>query len=123
MSVKRIARLLKLLQTLPSGSGQNADGLAMSCGISRRTAFRVLETLLAAGVPIAFDAERDRYSTPSGYFLPPINFTAAEALSPVGLASELGRSDRLPFYESAELRRQVAERAKKMAGMYNGKSE
>ena len=102
MNVKRITRLLKLLQILQSGSGQNADGLAKACGVSRRTAFRDIEALRAAAVPVAFDAAHDRYSIPGTYFLPPINFTASEALSLVALASELGRSDRLPFYEPAQ---------------------
>lgn len=69
--------------------------------MSRRTAFRDVEALRAAGVPIAFDADHDRYSIPGAYFLPPINFTPAEALSLVALANEMGRSDRLPFYEPA----------------------
>lgn len=70
--------------------------------MSRRTAFRDIEALRAAGVPVAFDEQRDRYSIPGTYFLPPINFTPAEALSLVALANELGRSDRLPFYEPAK---------------------
>jgi proteasome accessory factor B len=101
MNVKRITRLLKLLELLQSGNGQNADGLAEACGVSRRTSFRDIEALKAAGVPVAFDERHDRYSIPGTYFLPPINFTPAEALSLVALAGELGRSDRLPFYEPA----------------------
>ena len=101
MNVKRITRLLKLLQILQAGRGQNARGLARDCGMSRRTMFRDMEALRVAGVPIVFDREHDRYSIPSTHFLPPINFSAAEALSLVSLASEMGRGDRLPFYESA----------------------
>jgi proteasome accessory factor B len=102
MNVKRITRLLKLLELLQSGNGQNADGLAKDCGMSRRTVFRDIESLRLAGVPIAFDADHDRYSIPGAYFLPPINFTPAEAISLVALANELGRGDRLPFYEPAQ---------------------
>jgi predicted DNA-binding transcriptional regulator YafY len=101
MNVKRITRLLKLLEILQSGSGQNADGLAEACDVSRRTVFRDIDALQAAGVPIAFDEQHDRYSIPGAYFLRPVNFTAAEALSLVALANEMGRSDRLPFYEPA----------------------
>src|SRR6185436_16295851 len=97
MNVKRITRLLKLLQMLQSGSGQNADGLANACAVSRRTVFRDLDSLRLAGVPLVFDQERDRYSIPGGYYLPPINFTAAEALALMALAHELGRLHRLPF--------------------------
>jgi len=61
-----------------------------------------MEALRAAGVPVAFDDQRDRYSIPGTYFLPPINFTPEEALSLVALVNELGRSDRLPFYEPAQ---------------------
>jgi len=86
---------------LQSGNGQNADGLARQCGVSRRTVFRDLDALRNAGVPIAFDPRHDRYSIPIGFYLPPVNFTAAEALSLMALANEMGRSDRLPFYESA----------------------
>jgi proteasome accessory factor B len=101
MNIKRITRLLKLLQMLQSGSGQNVSGLARDCGVSRRTMFRDLEALRVAGVPIDYDQDLDRYSIPGSYFLPPINFTAAEALSLVALANEFGRDGRLPFYEPA----------------------
>jgi predicted DNA-binding transcriptional regulator YafY len=101
MNVKRITRLLKLLQMLQSGGSQNAEGLANVCGVSRRTLFRDLESLRQAGVPLQFDKEQECYSIPSSFFLPPTNFTAAEALSLIALAREMGRSDRLPFYEGA----------------------
>ena len=101
MNLTRITRLLELLQTLQSGKGQNASGLAKKCGISRRTVFRDLETLRTAGVPLEFDAESQRYFIPSTFFLPPTNFTAAEALSIIALAGELGDRQRLPFYEPA----------------------
>ena len=38
---------------------------------------------------------------PSSFFLPPTNFTAAEALAVIALASELGSDTGLPFYEPA----------------------
>jgi predicted DNA-binding transcriptional regulator YafY len=99
MNIKRITRLLKLLQTLQSGSGQNADGLAKSCGVSCRTMVRDLDALRHSGVPIEFDVDNDRYSIPGAYFLPPVNFTAAEALSLMAMAIEFGRDGRLPFQE------------------------
>jgi proteasome accessory factor B len=101
MNVKRITRLLRVLQALQSGSGLNADGLAGECGISRRTVFRDIEALRAAGIPVQYDKQLDRYSIPGAYFLPPLNFTAAEALSLMTLATELGRRDSLPFYAPA----------------------
>jgi predicted DNA-binding transcriptional regulator YafY len=101
MNIKRITRLLKLLQTLQAGQGDNADGLAKSCGVSRRTAFRDLETLKAAGVPLHFDKDDGRYSIAGDFFLQPTNFTASEALSIIALASELGAENQLPFFGPA----------------------
>jgi len=92
---------LKLLQTLQSGQGQNAKGLAQACGVSRRTIFRDLETLKAAGVPLQYDSEQQRYAIPTAFFLPPTNFTAAEALSVIALASQMGADTGLPFYGPA----------------------
>ncbi|MEM9351402.1 MAG: WYL domain-containing protein [Planctomycetota bacterium] len=101
MNLKRTTRLLKLLQTLQSGQGQNADGLAAACGVGRRTIFRDLETLREAGVPLHFDKADDRYSIPESFFLPSTNFTPAEALSLLVLAGKLGPNDPLPFLEPA----------------------
>jgi predicted DNA-binding transcriptional regulator YafY len=99
MNVKRLTRLLKLLQMLGSGPGQNSSGLAKICGVGRRTIFRDLESLRASGVPLAYDREAGRFSIPSAFFLPPTNFTADEALSLLALAGEMGRNHNLPFYE------------------------
>lgn len=52
-------------------------------------------------MPLEFDAASQRYMIPSTFFLPPTNFTAAEALSVIALASELGADSGLPFYEPA----------------------
>jgi hypothetical protein len=90
MNIKRITRLLQLLKLLQSGSGTDANGLANACGVGKRTVFRDLEALKMAGVPLAFDKDEKRYSIPGSFFLPPLNFTANEALSLVALAAELG---------------------------------
>jgi predicted DNA-binding transcriptional regulator YafY len=55
MKVKRLTRLLKLLQMLESGSDQTTITLAKACGVGRRTLFRDLESLREAGVPFEFD--------------------------------------------------------------------
>ncbi len=101
MNISRITRLLKLLQALQSGRSQNAEGLAKACDVSRRTIFRDLETLKEAGVSLQFDSELQRYMIPSSFFLPPTNFTAAEALSVIALCSEMGTDTGLPFYAPA----------------------
>ena len=92
---------MKLLQLLQSGQGQDANGLAEACGVSRRTIFRDLETLRGAGVPLGYDERQGRYSIPEAFFLPPTNLTAAEALSLVVLASRIGPDEPLPFLEPA----------------------
>lgn len=71
---------MKLLQALQAGNGQNAEGIARACGVSRRTVFRDLETLRAASVP-------------------PTDFTPSEALSIIALAA--GAADRAASDEHA----------------------
>jgi proteasome accessory factor B len=101
MNLKRITRRLTLLQTLQAGNGQSPSEIARACGVSRRTTFRDLETLRAAGVPLSFDQGEQRYSIAGDYFLPPTNFTPEEALAIIVLASRLGADDRLPFFGPA----------------------
>ena len=92
---------MDLLQTLQSGQGQDANGLAKECGVSRRTVFRDLATLREAGVPLEYDSESEKYLISSSFFLPPTNFTASEALSIIALAGQVGGRSQLPFYEAA----------------------
>jgi proteasome accessory factor B len=101
MKSKRIVRLMKLLQMLQEGRGQNPDGLAKVCGVGRRTIFRDLDTLRQAGVQLAFDTRSRRYSIPRGTFGPPSDLTAEEALSLWALANAVGGHPQLPFHESA----------------------
>ncbi len=101
MNIKRVTRLLKVLQMLQARAGENPDGLAKANGVSRRTVFRDIEALKEAGVPVAYDRETDRYSLPGAYLLPPTNFTAEEAMAVIGLTTQMGRRDSVPFYEPA----------------------
>ncbi|TWT47509.1 HTH domain protein [Botrimarina hoheduenensis] len=80
--------MLQLLQTLQSGTGQDAEHLADACGVSRRTVFRDLESLKRAGVPVAFDTDGRRYRIDSDHFLPPTNLTVNEALAVLLLAAD-----------------------------------
>ena len=72
------------------------------CGISRRMLLRDLQSRRDAGVPLRFDKQLDCYSIPGSCCPPPTNFTAAEAVSLIVLAREIGRTDRLPFYDGAD---------------------
>jgi len=101
MNLSRITRLLTLLRHLQAGRGHNANSLAQACGASRRTIFRDLETLRAAGIPIEFDDELERYHIPTTFLLPPTNFSGEEALAVIVLCHELGTLGRIPYYEAA----------------------
>ena len=117
MNVKRITRLLKLLQTLQSGSGQNADGLAKHCDVSRRTMFRDLRLLRQAGVPVSNSTpSRDRYSIPGALLPPTREFHCRRGAVANGLGHRVGKSDRFPISRTGpfgrhEARRQLAGRA------------
>jgi predicted DNA-binding transcriptional regulator YafY len=101
MNLSRIQRLLKLISLLQVGRGQNARSLATDCRVSRRTIFRDLDVLRAAGVPLEFADEFQSYRIPQTYLLPPTNFTAEEALAVLVLCDEMGAQSRLPFYSPA----------------------
>ena len=81
MDTTRIHRLIRLLRLLQSGRDYDVDGLAATLAVSRRTVFRDLNVLKAAGVPLGFDKGTQRYSIGQDYFLPPINLTVGEALA------------------------------------------
>ena len=101
MNVRRITRLINLLQILQSGGGLNIDGLSRACSVSQRTMFRDIGSLRAAGVPVCYDADRDGYTIHNSHFLPPINFTPDEAVSLVTIGIEMGRETGMPFFEAA----------------------
>ncbi|MEO1496552.1 MAG: transcriptional regulator [Planctomycetota bacterium] len=97
MNTTRVTRLLQLLQTLQSGTGQDADQLADACSVSRRTVFRDLESLKRAGVPVQFDTQGRRYRIDSAHFLPPTNLTINEALAVLLLAADDTRLASVPL--------------------------
>jgi predicted DNA-binding transcriptional regulator YafY len=111
MKDKRITRLIKLLQMLQGGRGQNSAGLAKACGVGRRTIFRDLETLREAGVPLEFDSEAQRYSIRRSAFGPPSDLTAEEAISIWAIASAVRRQQHVPFYEAAHTALEKIERS------------
>ena len=66
---------------LQSGRRYDADGLADGLTVSRRTLFRDLKMLEAAGIPFEYDKKSKQYQINKDYFLPPINLTVGEALA------------------------------------------
>lgn len=101
MNLARIHRLLELIGLLQAGRGYNAEGLAQTCGVSRRSIFRDLDLLRQSGVPVAFDESQQCYRIPGACLLPPTNFTSEEALALLVLCHELGDGHGLPFLEPA----------------------
>ena len=77
---KRIIRLVRLMQLLQSGPGQNASDLAKACKVGRRTIFRDLRVFREAGLPLEYDAKTERYFAARSWRLPPSKLTSDEAL-------------------------------------------
>lgn len=75
--VARLHRVQTLLGATPAGL--KADQIARHCEVSRRTVYRDLETLQAAGLPLWNDA--GRWHIDPGYYLPPVRLTLDEAMA------------------------------------------
>ena len=54
----QLPRLLELIMAIQSDRFPNARVLAERCEVSRRTIYRDLETLAAAGIPVHYRPER-----------------------------------------------------------------
>lgn len=116
----RVLALLEILQALPRAS---AGELSQRLGVTPRTVRRYIVQLQQLGVPV--DAERGcdgGYRLRAGFKLPPLMFSADEALGlAVGLraAAQLGLAELLPAVASTqaklervmprELRRRLAD--------------
>ncbi|SFI57223.1 helix-turn-helix transcriptional regulator [Planctomicrobium piriforme] len=101
-AIRKIRRLLTLLERLQSGRAYSTSELTHLCGVSRRTVFRDLKTLQDAGVQILYDAATQGYWLPIHTALPPAQLTLSETLSLLVLAQEAGGSRRaVPFQEAA----------------------
>ena len=73
----RTDRLFDLAARLRDGRLHRAEDLARDCGVSVRTIYRDMDTLIASGVPIA--GERGYgYTITAEVTLPPLNLTAEE---------------------------------------------
>ncbi len=92
--MQRSGRLLQLLQTLRERRGAvTAQVLARQFGVSERTIYRDMETLLELGVPVEGEAGTGFILRP-GFFLPSMAFTRDEADAVLlGLRFVLARGD------------------------------
>jgi predicted DNA-binding transcriptional regulator YafY len=76
-----LARLLQLLMILQWERFPNARRLAEACAVSRRTIYRDLATIEAAGIAVLYHPERQGYQLDRDYWLQPTRLEDNEALS------------------------------------------
>ena len=76
-----LARLLQLLMILQSERFPNARRLAEACDVSRRTIYRDLAILEAAGIDVLYQPERQGYQLARNCWLQPTQLEDNEALA------------------------------------------
>ena len=71
--IQRQARALRIVTCLQSGPGFSANELARQVNVSRRTIFRDLRLIRAAGVNVFYDKDDEAYrlAAPSPRLVPP----------------------------------------------------
>ena len=103
---KPTTRVLATLEMLQAGTGLSGPELARRVGVDGRTVRRYINHLIEMGVPVEVQRGRDGgYALRPGYKLPPMMFTADEALAlAVGLraAGELGLGGITPAIASTQ---------------------
>ncbi len=77
--MNRTDRLLAIVMELQAKGWQRAKDLAVRFEISKRTVYRDMQALSESGVPVV-SMPGQGYSLVEGYFLPPLTFSADEAL-------------------------------------------
>ena len=77
--MNRTDRLLAIVIELQAHRRRRADDLAATFEVSKRTIYPDVLALCEAGVPVISTPGRG-YSLDDGYFLPPLSFTADEAV-------------------------------------------
>ncbi len=90
-----LARLLQLLMTLQAERYPNARRLAEACAVSRRTIYRDLAILEAAGIQVLYSPDRQGYQLARECLLQPLQLADHEALA-VLIMSRSSRADE-PF--------------------------
>jgi proteasome accessory factor B len=101
MEISRLYRLLNLITLLKSGRRYDPETLATELGVSRRTIFRDLNILTAAGIPYYFNEETGAYAISQSFFLPAINLTIDEALAVLLATRKMIGKIPLPLFQQA----------------------
>ncbi len=108
--MNRTDRLLAIVLELQGKGRQRAEDLASTFEVSKRTIYRDIEALSEAGVPVAA-APGVGYMLVEGYFLPPLSFTAEEAIM------LLMGSDVMRASFDAQYRQSAVSAGRKIAGV------
>jgi len=101
MDLSRLHRVLRIITLLQAGRAFNASELAAECHVSRRTVYRDLATIEKVGIPFFYNHAGGGYQMHQAGLLPAINLTLEEAMALVLMATELGRTGRLPLFQPA----------------------
>ncbi|MHC4094182.1 MAG: helix-turn-helix transcriptional regulator [Planctomycetota bacterium] len=99
--MKRIRRLIHLIQLLQRGEPIPLADLRRELGVSRRTIFRDLSTLELAGLPCTFDRQRQGYVLEHSRFLPPVMLSLEEGLGLMLLTRRAVHRRFVPGYRPA----------------------
>ena len=98
---EHLARLFKMVLLLQTERFPNARELSERCEVSRRTIYRDLELLAAAGIPVRYRQDREGYQLARGFFLPPTGVDETEALALLVLARQGNSGDGLGLLRHA----------------------
>ena len=97
--INRHVRALRILNCLQSGPQYSAKDLARIFEVSRRTIYRDLELLRAAGVQVYYDEEEDAYALINKQ--PPLPTFHMEDVTMLALSASLSMLSSWPRMESA----------------------
>jgi predicted DNA-binding transcriptional regulator YafY len=92
---EQLSRLLQIIIALQSERRPNARQLAELCEVSRRTIFRDLDAIEAAGVPVEFDPAKQGYRLGGSSRLVTTSLSEREALALLMLVNQVRASDTL----------------------------
>ena len=102
--MRRTERLFAIAEFLRARrTGTTAQAISDRFGVTLRTAYRDLDSLRAAEMPISADRGRGGgYALDRSYSLPPVNFNAREAAVLITGLRFLGEMRVIPFTESLD---------------------
>src|SRR4051794_35530628 len=96
-----LSRLFQIVLFLQTERFPNARELAERCEVSRRTVYRDIELLEAAGIPVRYRQDREGYHLARGFFMPPTGVDETEALALLVLARQWNVGDGLGLLRHA----------------------